>query len=61
MGTRSVETILEEWRVAERELAEAPAERWLGIMARIDQLNEEYDQAVRDRETLADDLRRELV
>ena len=57
MDTRSVETILADWRAAERELSEAPEERWLSIMARIDQLQEEYRQGMADREVLAEALR----
>jgi hypothetical protein len=59
MESRSVATIIAEWREAERELAVAPEEQWLGIMARIDQLQEEYHQAIADREGLAAELRHE--
>jgi hypothetical protein len=56
METRSVESILAEWRAAERELEQAPRERWLAIMARIDQLQSEHRQAMADRTQLADEL-----
>ena len=48
VGLRPIEVILAEWRGAERELAEAPKEQWLAIMARIDQLQDEYRFAMAD-------------
>ena len=59
MESRSVATIIAEWRDAERELAGAPEDQWLAIMARIDQLQEEYRHAMADREGVAADLRQE--
>jgi len=53
---RTDERILEDWRAAERELARAPEPRWLAIMARIDQLQAEYREAIAAREALAQEL-----
>jgi hypothetical protein len=56
VGLRPVEVILAEWRAAERELAEAPQEEWLAIMARIDQLQDEYGLAMADRQSEIEEL-----
>jgi hypothetical protein len=57
MDTRSIETILTDWRAAERELETALEDAKAAIQARIYQLHEEYQAAVADREAIAEDLR----
>ena len=56
-GGRAVEAILVDWRAAERMLVEAPKEHWLAILARIDELQDEYQRAMADRESEAEEPR----
>ena len=56
---RTVEVLLEEWWDAQRELANAPEEQWLAILAIMDQLYTDYLGALNDREALTMEIRGE--
>jgi inosine-uridine nucleoside N-ribohydrolase len=61
METRTVETILSDWRSLERELETASDNERPAIQARIDQLREEHRQAMHDREAMAHELGQALA
>jgi hypothetical protein len=61
METRSVDSILSDWRTLERELETASDDELPAIQARIDQLREEYRQAIHDREAMAHELGQALA
>ena len=61
MDTRSIDSILDDWRAAERELEAAPDDARPVASARVDQLREEYRAAMAGREGVVRELSRPLA